>query len=281
MDKNLLENEMQQFNAIYQLVAEFVVTYSFHIIGAFIVVLIGWIVGNKLSQFVLRICEKRQIDVTLSGFIASTVKLLTIAIFLVISLGKVGISIAPFVAALGAASLGIGLALQGPLSNYGAGITLIVTRPFVVGDTISIESVSGIVMMLKLGYTILEDEDGVEYTIPNKKIVGEIIANSHDDTLLELSVDIAYHDNTEDAIASITKHINALPLRSTKRDACVGIIAFADSGITLGIRFWAPTAKQYEARYAANYATMIALQESGITIPFPQREVTLLQSTTG
>ena len=276
MDKQLLDMELEQINEIYQLITEFIITYSFQILGGILIVILGWFVAGKVKQAILNVCQRRAIDITLASFLASSIKVLILTVFIIIALGKIGISIAPFVAALGAASLGIGLAVQGPLSNYGAGITIILTRPFVIGDTITIKNVNGIVKIIKLAYTILEDEDGVEFTIPNKHIVGEIIANSHADSLIEILVDIAYSEDAEKACELLQKEVNQLPLRSQKREAVVGIEAFAESGITLGIRFWAPTDKLFEAKYAANKIVYSVLRQNHIDIPFPQREIKIL-----
>jgi small conductance mechanosensitive channel len=276
MDENLITEELEKLNSIYQMVAEFFVNYSFQLLGAALIMLLGFFVASRAANLLLTLFEKKHLDVTLAGFAASGVKLLIIAVFLIIALGKIGISIGPFVAALGAVSLGAGLALQGTLSNYGAGVTLIITRPFVVGDTISLGEVSGIVKQVKLSHTILVDEDGVEYTIPNKHIVGEIIANSHADSLIAVTVDIAYSDDPQAACETIRKALASLKYLSDKRDALVGVDQFADSGITLAVRFWAPTEHLFEARYEANKIIHTALQQGGFNFPFPQREVRML-----
>lgn len=276
MDDSLISEELEQLSNIYQLIAEFFVTYSFQLLGAAIILLIGIFAASKTSNLLMRLMEKKRLDVTLAGFIASTVKLLLIAVFLIIALGKVGISIGPFVAALGAVSLGVGLALQGTLSNYGAGLTLIITRPFVVGDTICINDVNGIVTAVKLSHTLLIDEDGVEYTIPNKHVVGEIIANSHADSLVELSIGISYQNSPQKACEVIEDCLIELAENSSNKKPLVGIDEFADSGITIGIRFWTPTEKLYETKYAANQAIHQAILNEGIEIPYPQRELRIL-----
>lgn len=276
MDESLISEELEQLNSIYQLITEFFVTYSFQLLGAVIILLIGIFAASKISNLLLRLMEKKKLDVTLAGFIASGAKLLLITVFLIIALGKIGISIGPFVAALGAISLGAGLALQGPLSNYGAGITLIITRPFIVGDTICINDVNGIVTAVKLSHTLLTDEDGVEYTIPNKHVVGEIIANSHADSLIELSIDISYQDSPQKACSIIEQSLEKLTENSINKKPLVGIDQFSDSGITIGIRFWTPTEKLYETKYAANQAIHTAIVNEGIEIPYPQRELRIL-----
>lgn len=276
-----MEQELQQAQEVYKLITEFFVNYSFQILGAIIIFLLGILVARKVGNVVQALCEKKDLDITLSRFIASATRLIIIVMVGIIALGKVGISVTPFVAAIGAVSLGAGLAVQGLLSNYGAGLNIIITRPFVVGDTIRIKNVIGLVKEVHLGFTLLTDEDNVEITIPNKHIVGEIIHNSHADTLVEESVGIAYDSDTDMAIAVIEDALQQIDKVSQARKPLIGIESFADSSINIGVRFWAPTSHYFETRYRANAAIFAALQAAGITIPFPQREVRLLNEDTG
>ena len=271
-----MEQEIQQAQAIYRLITEFFVNYSFQILGALIVFVLGVLLARKIGVLVLNLCERKQLDITLSRFISSATKIFIIIMVAIIALGKIGISVTPFIAAIGALSLGAGLAMQGLLSNYGAGLNIIIARPFVVGDTIRIQGVIGQVKEVHLAFTLLTDEDDVEITIPNKHIVGEIIQNSHNDTLAEETVGIAYDSDPDKAIEVIRHAIMKTDNVSKTREPLVGIEDFADSSINIGIRFWAPTTHYYETRYRANSAIFSALQDAGITIPFPQREVRIL-----
>jgi small conductance mechanosensitive channel len=273
-----VEQELQQAQAIYKMVTEFFVTYSFQILGAVIIIVVGILVGRKVGNLAFKLCERKELDITLSRFLASFVKLTIIVMAAVIALGKVGISVTPFVAAIGAVSLGAGLAVQGLLSNYSAGLNIIVTRPFVVGDTIRVQGVAGQVQEVHLAYTILTDEDAVTISIPNKHIVGEIIHNSAADTLAEETVGIAYGSDTDKAISVIRQALEETAGVSRERAPMVGIEDFADSSINIGIRFWAPTKQYFETRYRANDAIFKALAEADITIPFPQREVRMLEA---
>ncbi len=114
-----MEQELQQAQEIYNLMVEFMVNYSFQIVGAIIIVLLGMFVGKKVSGLIENLMVRKNRDVTLSHFAAGFVKILIVAMTAIIALGKIGISVTPFVAAIGAVSLGAGLALQGLLSNYG------------------------------------------------------------------------------------------------------------------------------------------------------------------
>jgi len=272
-----MEQELQQAQEVYNLIVEFMVNYSFQIVGAIIIVLLGMFVGKKVSGFIENLMVRKSIDVTLSHFAAGFVKVLIIAMTAIIALGKIGISVTPFVAAIGAVSLGAGLALQGLLSNYGAGLSIIVARPFIVGDTISVQSVTGIVKEVKLAYTVLSNEDEVNILIPNKHIVGEIIHNSRTHSIIESVVGIAYASDPDLAIKVIGEALAKSEGVVSDKAPQVGIDNYGDSSIDIGMRYWVPTASLLETKYRANLAVFKALAENNIEIPFPQRHVHLFK----
>lgn len=269
--------EIETVQKVVDVVTEFLIKYSFQIVGALIILVIGLKISGWLSRIVLRFCEKRKIDITLSRFFASSTKLLVMVFVIIVAIGKFGISIAPFIAALGALAFGGSFAIQGPLSNYGAGLTLILTRPFVVGNTITVQGVSGVVEEIRLAATILTTEDGEELTIPNKHIVGEILRNSFENKIIETSVGISYRDDPEKAIALLQGVLGNFSEICQDPAPQVGIEAFADSAINIGLRYWVPTKKYYHVMYQVNLAIHGALAEAGITIPFPQQDVHLFQ----
>jgi small conductance mechanosensitive channel len=272
-----MEQEIEQVTEIYNLITTYLVTYSFQILGAIIIMSIGVFIARKTGNFVFEIAEKRGLDVTLSRFFASFTKIAIITSALVISLPKLGIQITPFIAAIGALSLGAGLAIQGLLSNYGAGLSIILTRPFVVGDTIRVQGIWGVVKEVTLAYTVLTNEDEEKITIPNRHIIGEIIHNSQEDTVLELSVGIEYCSDTNKARQAISEALSRVDGLSKQRPVQVGIESFGDSSINIGIRCWVATQRFHELRFTCNQVLLDALQSEQIAIPFPQREVRLLQ----
>jgi len=264
-----MEQEIENLQKFYNLIIEFVVNYSFQIIGAVIILIIGFWLAKKISLIVEEFLINKNLDITLTKFIATTIKLLIIILFLIISLGKVGITVTPFVAAIGAMSLGAGLALQGMLSNYGAGIALIATRPFIVGNTITIGDYSGVVKDIKLGYTTLITEDTEEITIPNKEIVGQILVNSFEYKVVESVVGIDYNDDPKLAIDAIYKVLENNSEVSKEIKPMVGIKEFADASINIEYRYWAPTKKYNEMQYNINMEVYQAIMKNNITIPYP------------
>ena len=284
-----ISQELEQVSAIYQMVIEFFVGYSFQIIGALLIMLVGILVAGKVSKIVERLCLKKKLDVTLSSFIASTIKIIIVVLIGIIALGKLGISVTPFVAAIGALSLGAGLAMQGLLANYAAGLNIIITRPFIVGDTIEVQRVTGLVKKVQLAYTMLIDEDGTEITIPNRHIVGEIIHNSYSNMLAEISIGIAYSEDAPRAILIIMQALAKveelqdiqMPLDEegvpkTEQKLQVGIGSFGASSVNLSVRAWLPTSKFHQLRFKLNAAIYSALNENNVKIPFPQHEVRML-----
>lgn len=271
-----MQDELDQATEIYNLIITYLVTYSFQILGAIVILILGIFVGRRLGEMVLGLCQKKELDITLSRFFASCVRIAIIAAAVMIALPKLGIQVTPFIAAIGAVGLGAGLAVQGLLSNYGAGLSIILTRPFVVGDTIKVQGVSGIVEEVHLSRTVLTNEDGVSITIPNKHIIGEIIHNSQADTVLELSVGIAYTSDVDEAISAISESISGLEGLSESRDPLIGIDGFGDSAIDIGIRCWVKTDSLHELRFRINKEISMALKAREIAIPFPQREVRML-----
>lgn len=271
----LVQSEVEWMTSAVERAVDFMVTYSFQIVGAVIIMLIGFLVSNWVSNTLLRLQERRNIDVTLRQFIASAVRLLVLVMFLIIAVGKLGISITPFVAAIGGLAVGASFALQGPVSNYGAGVVLILTRPFKVGDTIRVVEQAGIVQDINLAYTVLYTEDGEQIVIPNRHVVGEVLTNSWQYRVVEGVVGISYGDDPERAITLLRQVLEEDPDVAKDPAGQVGIAAFADSAVEIAYRYWVPTESFFEVQYRVNLAVWKAIEAAGITIPFPQRDVHL------
>jgi small conductance mechanosensitive channel len=268
-----MQNELETIQQIYNVVVDFTINYSFQILGAIIILIIGAKLASWLGRLVVRVCEKKNVDITLSRFLGSVVKILVLTFVIIIAIGKFGISIAPFIAALGAIAFGASFAIAGPISNYGAGLVIIMSRPFVIGDTISITGVSGVVDEIHLATTILITEDDEKITIPNKHIVGEIQINSFANKIVEGTVGISYQDDPEKAVEVIQKALTGIDDICSEPPPQVGIESFGDSSIDLGMRYWVPTKKYFQTLYSGNLAVHKALNDAEITIPFPQRDV--------
>lgn len=274
-----MPEELAEVGKYMDIIIEFAIKYGFQVIYALIILIIGLIVARWLTNMIVRVCEARNLDVTLSRFLGNVVRLILLAFVLIVVLGKFGITMTPFIAAIGAVAFGSSLALAGLMSNYGAGLSIIITRPFVVDDTIQIQGVSGVVEEIGLAATRLSTEDGEQITIPNKHIVGEILINSFENKVVETSIGISYDDEAPKAIETIQAALKKIPEIVDEPAPQIGIEEFADSSVNIGMRYWVPTKQYFQTLYQANLAVYEALNKAEISIPFPQRDIHMLSGT--
>lgn len=271
-----MNSEIQTAQHLVDTAGEFIVNYGFQMLGAVIILAVGWYVSKWSAKSIMSVCQRASLDVTLSKFLAGVTKTLVLIVVLIMALGKFGVTIAPFIAALGAVAFGGTLAFQGPLSNYGAGLTIVLTRPFVVGDTIKVQGVTGIVEDIKLAYTLVSTEDGEMITIPNKHIVGEVIRNSFANLVVEAVVGISYDSDIRRAIELIEKVLTETDGVSRDPLPQVGIRGFGDSAVEIAYRYWVPTKRYYPVQFAVNERIYSGFMDNGIAIPYPRRDVHML-----
>lgn len=260
-----LEPDLQQVGKLMDTITEFAVQYGFQLLGALIFLIIGLKVASWAGKRVNKICLARKMDQTLAGFVGNIVKILIIAFVAIATLSNFGISIAPLIALAGASAFGATLAIQGPLSNYGAGLSIILGRPFKIGSTVAICGVSGVVDNIKLAATELVGEDGERITVPNKQIVGEVIVNSHENRIVEARIPVA-SDRAEEAIKLIQKHLGNEDDIIQDPGPQVGVHDFSYGGVILGLRYWVPSKKFYQLRYRINADLLKELSKAGIPL---------------
>ncbi len=272
-----MNQEITAIQGLFTAGIEFGVSYGFQIVGAFIILIIGFWIAKRVAGGLEALCVKKGFDVTLSKFFANVTRMIVLVFVVIIALGKFGITMAPFIAALGAIAFGASLALAGPLSNYGAGISIILSRPFVVGNTISVKGFSGVVEEVRLAATYLKTEDGETIIIPNKEIVGEPLINSFANKVVELVVGISYDDDPDNAAKTI--HGALAGVEGVVQDPApqIGILKFGDSSIDIAVRYWVPTTHYFQSQFAANNAIWQSLGKAGIRIPYPKRELNIVK----
>jgi small conductance mechanosensitive channel len=273
---DLMAQEVAWVTTAYETVVEYVVASSFQILAAIVIMIVGVMIANRVSALVLSLQEKRNVDVTLRQFLAAVVRIIVLVGFAIIAVEKIGISVGPFLAAIGGLALGASFALQLPVSNYGAGLVIILTRPFKVGDTIRIIDQWGVVEDINLATTRLTNEDDEQIIIPNKHLIGEVLINSHSHRIVEGVVAIAYGDEPEKAVQVVRSVLAADPDVTQAPPVQVGIQAFGAYAVEIGYRYWVPTRQFFEVQYRVNMAVFAALADVGLTIPVPQRDVHLI-----
>lgn len=271
-----MAGELDTLRNLVDTLISFGVTYGFQILGALLILAGGLWLARRVGEYVRRRCEQHRLDVTLSRFFANVARVVVLTFAVVIALGKFGITISPLIAALSAVAFGSSLALAGPLSNYGAGLSIVLGRPFVVGDTLTVLGHSGVVEEIRLAATWLRTEDGERVIIPNKEVVGQVLVNSYANRVVELSVGIDYAEDPARAEALLRAALSTVPEVVAEPAPQIGLARFGDSALVLGVRYWVPTARYFDVQFQANRAVHRALVDAGVRLSYPQREVRLV-----
>ncbi len=262
-----VDQQVETVSAWVDALIEFAVTYGFQIFGALVFLFIGLKVAAWAGARVGKTLGAKDIDKTLARFLGSLVKVIMVVFLVIITLGNFGISIAPLIALAGASAFGATMAIQGPLSNYGAGLSIILARTFTVGNTITInKDVSGVVEEITLAHTLLLGEDGERITIPNKEIVGRVLVNSDENRVVQTRLCIGEGEDWEKALAALRSALQEIDDLNDGPKPQVGIHDFTYGGIIIGLRFWVPSRRYFNVRYRINELALKALKDAGIRL---------------
>lgn len=243
-----------------------------NVLKALAVLVIGWIVAGMVSGIVRRkVTSNKHIDPTLGNFVSSIVKWVILLMVLVAVLGLFGIEATSLVAVLGAATLAIGLALQGTLSDIAAGFMLILFRPYKLGQFVDIGGTSGTVRDLNLFVTELVTPDNVQIIVPNGQAWGAIITNfSHHETRrVDLTFGIDYNDDADKAMGIITHLAKADERVHSDPGPWVRVTNLGDSSVDLTARLWCNAPDYWDVKFEMTKAVKEAFDANGISIPYP------------
>ncbi|MGD0252622.1 MAG: mechanosensitive ion channel domain-containing protein [Verrucomicrobiota bacterium] len=255
---------------------EYVISHAGALISAFIVVVIGLIAARWIGKLIDRWLTHKAMEPPMRTLLVRIVRLLVIAMALVVALGTAGMDVTALIAGVGVAGVGVGLAVQGVLGNLVAGLTIIFTKPFRIGEYIEIAGVSGQVTKIELFSTTLVHVDQSRVVIPNRKIVGEILHNYGNVRQHDLSVGVAYGTNISEALVIVREVLARNPRVLKEPVPVVGVTMLADSSINIAIKPWTSVDDFVSAQAEVYQAIVEQFRAANIQIPFPQREVRLL-----
>ncbi|HWP56788.1 MAG TPA: mechanosensitive ion channel family protein [Candidatus Acidoferrales bacterium] len=262
--------------SVKDVVVDLVVRYGFQVAGAIVILILGILLARWIGAVTQRWLEPRVKEPPVRSLIVRGVRILVLILVLMLALDKFGVQIAPLVAGLGVAGVGVGLAFQGVLGNIVAGLSIIFTKPFRVGEYVELLGVQGQVSTIELFSTTLLHPDQSRVVIPNRRIVGEILHNFGAVRQLQLKVDVAYATNLEKALATAREIVEQSPEVLKEPAPIIGVSSLGASGVTLAIQPWVAVT-DFVAAQARLYQRIIErFQATKIDIPFPQCEIRLL-----
>ena len=260
---------------------DLIIRYGFQVLGAFVILALGVIAARWVGNLADRGLQAQVKDPPTRMLLVRVIRVLVIVLTLLVALDKFGFQIAPLVAAVGVAGVGVGFALQGVLGNIVAGLSIIFTKPFRVGEYIELVGVHGQVATIELFSTTLIHVDQSRVVIPNRKIVGEILHNYGTVRQITLTVGVSYAANLSQVLAVAREAVTANPRVLKEPAPGVGIGELASSSVTLVIQPWVSVADVVTAKPELYQAIVERFRASNIEIPLPSQEVRLLQDAQG
>ncbi|OLS59378.1 mechanosensitive ion channel family protein [Pseudomonas putida] len=276
-----LNAEVDQLVRTSQTWIPLIMEYGSRLALALITLAIGWWLINKVTAKLGKLLALRNADTALQGFISTLANIILKILLFVSVASMIGVETTSFVAAIGAAGLAIGLALQGSLANFAGGVLILLFRPFRLGDWIEAQGVSGTVDSIQIFHTVLRTGDNKTVIVPNGNLSNGIITNYNRQPTRKVVFDVGV-----DYEADLQKARNVL-LELAKNDPRVHkdpapqavVSTLGDSSITVSLRIWVNTADYWDVMFMLNEHARDRLKDEGIDIPFPQRVIRVVQET--
>jgi small conductance mechanosensitive channel len=252
-----------------------IMEYSLKIIAALAIYFIGRIIAKAIAKGVLKTLQSRRIDDTVASF-THNLTYGTLLVFVILAaLSQIGIQTASFITIIGAAGLAIGLALQGSLSNFAAGVLMVIFRPFKIGDYVEAGGQAGIVEDIQIFCTQLKSPDNKVIIIPNASIMNDSIVNYSRKPMrrVDLTIGVGYDAYLPDVKALLLKTVEANEKVLQAEGVQVAVVELADSSVNFVVRSWAKTADYWDVYFELTESIKLELDKNSIAIPFPQMDV--------
>lgn len=265
--------------AAKDLVIDLAIRYGFQVLGALAILAVGTLVARWLGGLTSRWLERQRIEPPARQLAVRVVRIIVVLLALIVALDKFGFQVAPLVAGIGVAGLGISFALQGVLGNVMAGLTIIFTKPYRLGEWVELVGVHGEVTSIELFSTTLTHPDRSRVVVPNRKIVGEILHNYGTIRQLQLSVPVAASTDLDRALGAVRETLAGVATVLREPAPLIGVRAVRDPGLTIGIAAWTRV-DDYPAAEADVYRAVVErFRAAGIALARPERQVHLVTAS--
>lgn len=257
--------------------------YGLKMLGAALIFVVGKWIGARLARLTEKVLEKARVDETLVRFLGRIVYYVVLVAAITAAFGHLGVNTASFLTIIGTAGLAVGLALKDSLSNFASGVMLILFRPFRTTDFVTAGGVTGTVEEIAIFHTIMRTPDNQKIIVPNSKITEDVIINitAKPERRIDMVVGVSYGDDLKKTREVIERALKADERVLAEPAPQVAVCELGDSSVNFVVRPWVKTADYWPTRFALLERIKVDLDEAGITIPFPQRDVHLFQESTG
>lgn len=266
--------------AYIKLAQDLAVEYGIAIIMALLIFIVGKWLAKRISNLISRAMGRHKVDAAIQHFVGSLIYWGLLIFVCIAALGQLGIQTASFVAIIGAAGLAVGLALQGSLANFAAGVLILIFRPFKVGDFVEVAGTAGVVQKIQIFTTELHTGDNKKVIIPNGGVTGGNIVNysANETRRVDLVFGIGYGDDIDKAKAILQRLVNSDERILKDPAPTIAVVELADSSVNFVCRPWVKTSDYWGVHFSLTEAVKKAFDAEGVSIPFPQTDVHLHQA---
>ena len=274
-----MDQSLQTLDQLTSTALDLALKFAPKVLVAILIMVAGFYAGRWAGRALLRGLGRVELDPPVRALLGRAVELAVLALFAVMALQNLGVELLPLIAGLGIAGAGVALAMQGVLGNVVAGLNILLSRPFRVGDYISIVKEEGVVQDVTLFSTTLEHADLSRVVIPNRKIVGEILHNYRRVRQLNIEVGVSYKSDIDAATSAIREVLRANARVLSEPAPAVGVARLGESSVVLSVAPWVGVPDYGPAGGEINRAILEAFRLREIVIPAPQRDVRVVSTT--
>jgi small conductance mechanosensitive channel len=268
------------WNQVWEMVKTQGVDLGINIALALVIFYVGKVVVSLIVRALGKVMQAREVDKTLETFLCNFLRMALMVVVIIAAISQIGIQTTSFIAIFGAAGLAVGLALQGSLSNFAAGVLIVLFRPYRVGDFVEAAGISGSVEQVQILTTVLKTPDNKQIIVPNSQIMDSVITNysANDTRRVDMVVGVSYEDDL-DKVHSVLKELVAAEDRILDEPEClIAVSALADSSVNFVIRPWVKTDDYWGVHFDLTEAIKKRFDKEGISFPFPQQDVHLYKA---
>ncbi len=272
-----MDNQLETISQAKNTLVDLAVRFGPKVLVAILILIVGAVVSRWISRWAGRALSHFELEPPVRLLLGRVVKALVFMLFLIMALQNLGVELLPLIAGLGIAGAGIALAMQGVLGNIAAGLSIIFTKPYRVGEYISITGEEGRVEMINLFSTTLSHADRSLVVIPNRKIAGEILHNFGNIRQVDAAVGVAYDADLNAAVAAVEEVLQKNPRVLKDPAPVVQVVRLADSSVQIAIKPWVSVDDFGPATGEINLAIIDAFRARRLTAPVPRHDVRILQ----
>lgn len=255
------------------------VELAINLVAAIVIFLVGRMVARLLTRGLRGLMQRQKADPILESFVCNLVYWALMAFVIIAAITKLGIQTASLIALIGAAGLAVGLAMQGSLANFAAGVLIVMFRPYRVGDWIEAAGISGGVEEVQILTTTLKTADNKRITVPNGQIMDSIITNysANDTRRVDMVIGVSYDDDIDKVRKTLQELVDEETRIRTEPAAQIVVAELAESSVNFYLRPWVATADYWPVKFDLTEKIKKRFDEVGISIPYPQRDVHIIR----